>query len=95
MKIPLANYNTSTGEVSISDYTKVVWAVFLEKRYKCEVQRTEPYNGILVVFDGENNDNVVKENNVVISGDAQSGPEIVDVLNWENDVYSTVSSIAN
>ncbi len=92
MKIPLANYNNSTGEVSISDYTKVVWAIFLEKRYKCEVQRIEPYSGILVVFDGENNDNVIGENNVVICGDAQSGPEVVDVLNWENSVYSIIGS---
>jgi|LauGreDrversion4_2_1035121.scaffolds.fasta_scaffold1008992_2 hypothetical protein len=92
MKIPLAIYNNSTGEVSISDYTKVVWAIFLEKRYKCEVQRIEPYSGILVVFDGENSDNVIGENNVVICGDAQSGPEVIDVLNWENSVYSIIGS---
>jgi hypothetical protein len=93
MKTPIAKYDLVTGQVTIEDYTKVVWATIVDNRYKCEVERLQPYEGTLTIFDGQNSDVFVGETSVVIASDAQAGPEIIDVLNWNNLIYQIIGGV--
>lgn len=74
------------------DYSKVIWCAILDKRFKCEVQRTEPYNGVLVVFDSMMNDNIMYEVPVPISFDGPFGPDIVDVAQWQQMVIDAIDN---
>lgn len=90
MKIPLGTYNMETNESSCGDYNKVIWAVILDRRYKCEVQRTEPYKGCILAFDSQQNDKLIYELNVPISYNAQFGPDIVDVASWQELIIEKI-----
>lgn len=83
MKTPQATYNIEKNEADCGDYSKVLWAAILDRRYKCEVQRTEPYKGVLLAFDAQENDKLMYEVNVPISYDAKFGVDIVDVASWQ------------
>jgi len=90
MKVPLATYNIETNETNCGDYSKVIWSAILDQRYKCEVQRTEPYKGELLVFDGKENDKLIHEVQLPISYNAQFGPDIVDVAEWQDIIIQTI-----
>lgn len=84
MKKPLATYNMETNETDCGDYSRVLWSAILDRRYKCEVQRTAPYKGELLAFDSQNNDKLVYEIAVPISYNGQFSPDIVDVATWQD-----------
>ncbi len=92
MKKPLGNYDMENNESNCGDYSKVAWAAIVDNRYKCEVQRTEPYKGVLVVFDGKNNDEILHEVSVPISYNAQFGADIIDVAQWQDIAIQTIDN---
>lgn len=92
MKTPLATYNMETNESNCGDYKNVIWAAILDRRYKCEIQRTEPYKGELLVFDSQENDKLVHELKLPISYNAQFGPDIVDVAEWQDIIIQAIDS---
>lgn len=90
MKTPLGTYNMETNDSSCGDYSKVLWAVILDRRYKCEVQRLEPYKGCLLAFDSQQNDKLVYELDVPVSYNAQFGPDVVDVTSWQELIIQKI-----
>jgi len=90
MKKPLGTYNMEINESSCGDYSKVLWAAILDRRYKCEVQRTEPYKGELLAFDSQENDKLIYELNVPISYDGPFGPDIIDVASWQDLIIQKI-----
>lgn len=95
MKTPLGTYNMETNESNCGDYTKVVWAAILDRRYKCEVQRIEPYKGVAVVFDSQDDDKLLHEVEVPISYDGQFGPDILDVAIWQEILIQAIDGKTN
>lgn len=95
MKKPLATYNMETNESDCGDYSKVLWAAIMDRRYKCEVQRTEPYTGVLLAFDSKDNDKLIYELAVPISYDAKFGVDIVDVASWQDLIIEKIDENSN
>ena len=58
----------------------VVWSSTLDDKYQCEVTRTAPYTGELVMKDG---DKEILRQKVALSYDAAFGPDLADVNEWE------------
>ena len=95
MKTPQAKYNMETNESDCGDYSKVLWAAIMDRRYKCEVQRTEPYTGVLLAFDSKDNDKLIYELAVPISYDAKFGVDIVDVASWQDLIIEKIDENSN
>lgn len=95
MKTPQAKYNMETNESDCGDYSKVLWAAIMDRRYKCEVQRTEPYSGVLLAFDSKDNDKLIYELTVPISYDAKYGVDIVDVASWQDLIIEKIDENGN
>ncbi len=69
-----------------------IWARILDCQYGCEVQRTEPYKGILIIEDLVNQKLIHKEE-VHISYDARFGPDMYDAQVWSVKACNVVDSL--
>lgn len=84
MRTPKATYDLSINAVPDEHLSENAWSAILDGRYKIEVQRTEPYQGVLCVWDGKNNDKLMLEQVVGISYNAQFGPDVADLSMWQD-----------
>lgn len=75
-----------------------VWSTLLDKRYKIEVTRTSPYRGQLVIFDtylssGAPGSTVMLSKPVGLMYDALFGPDVDDVMNWQQTAIEFVDGL--
>lgn len=68
----------------------IIWMARLDDRYDVEVRRVEPYRGLLWVVE---NYEVVHQEEVTLSGDAEFGPDESDVLRWQLRALAAVKSL--
>lgn len=83
MKKPLGTYNIEINETDSRSNASLVWVAILDRRFKCEVQRTGTRQANLLVFDSKDNDKVIHETKVPLAYDAKFGPDITDVSEWQ------------
>lgn len=57
-----------------------IWQCKLDRKYDVRVERVAPYEGELVISE---NDKMLTVKQVTISHDAQFGPDINDIRDWE------------
>lgn len=63
----------------------VVWANVLDLRYAIEVVRSKPYYGSFRIFDIEDQNKLIHEEEVVIAFNAQMGPpDVSDTELWSD-----------
>lgn len=74
-------------------YEKLAWYSNLDNRYRVEVKRIKPYEGILSVYDHKNNDTEIFRELVGISYDARFGPDYADVQDWSDIAMNYVDSL--
>jgi len=92
MRTPYASYDISNNDVTDECLEKNAWSGIIDQRYKVEVQRTEPYQGILCVWDGKNNDALIFEKEVSISYNAAFGVDVADVREWQDVVCDFIDN---
>lgn len=90
MRTPKATYNLDESSVIDEHLSENAWSALLDSRYKVEVQRTEPYKGVLCIWDARNDDALMFEKEVGISYDATFGVDIVDRCLWEDIVLNFI-----
>lgn len=78
---------------SIPESKGVAWYNTLDGRYRIEVWRTIPYEGILKIFDHEKNDEEIFSKEVGIAFDARFGPDVADVDDWGNWAIEFVDTV--
>jgi hypothetical protein len=61
------------------DVDLLIWSAMFDGKYAIKVTRTAPRRGELSVAEGEN---VLHREPVELAFDAQSGPDIDDVVGW-------------
>ena len=95
MKKPLATYNIEINETDGRGDASLIWVAILDRRFKCEVQRTGTRQASLFVFDSKDNDKIIYESRVPLSYDAKFGPDIGDVAEWQEMCAKAVDDIIN
>jgi hypothetical protein len=95
MKKPLATYNIEINETDGRGDASLIWVAILDRRFKCEVQRTGTRQASLFVFDSKDNDKIIYESRVPLSYDAKFGPDIGDVGEWQEMCAKAVDDIIN
>lgn len=83
MRTPKALYNLTNNSAISEHLSENAWSAILDGRYKVEVQRTEPYKGVLCVWDARKNDTLIAEQEVGVSYDALFGADMSDVALWQ------------
>ena len=66
-----------------------IWESMLDNRYDCRVVRIGQYQGKLTVKD-TNTDQILLSEDVGLMYDAQFGPDIADVLVWQDKCIAVV-----
>ena len=95
MKKPLATYNIEINETDSRGDSLLIWVAILDRRFKCEVQRTGTRQASLFVFDSKDNDKIIYESRVSLSYDAKFGPDIGDVTEWQEMCSKAVDATVN
>jgi hypothetical protein len=88
---PLSNFQPESDEKT-EHPSSVVWARILDKRFCYEVQRKEPYKGVLVIFDSKNDYKEIFNKEVVIAFDARFGADVSDTLEWDGFVIDYIDN---
>jgi hypothetical protein len=78
-----------------SGHVDLVWGSRLDKRYQIEVQRTGYYTGQLCIFDHQEDDRLLHEEPVFLSFGALFGPDVSDVLVWQELAVTLIDKSAN
>ena len=86
MRTPKATYDFTVNEVTDERPAENAWSAILDNRFKIEVQRTEPYMGVLCIWDGKDSDKLLFEEEVPIGWDARFGPDVSDLSFWQEKV---------
>jgi hypothetical protein len=82
MKVtPKGDYTNYKDNVA-TPRNDAVWARVLDKRYAMEVHRIAPYEGKYIIFDIENDFEVIHVNDTVINYDALFGPDHFQSQEW-------------
>jgi len=76
-----SNYKDN-AKVTTHPPDKIAWSRVLDCRYGMEVKRIEPYKGLWVMYDLDNNNKILHLEEVAISYDAKFGPDALDASNW-------------
>lgn len=66
--------------------TEVIWTGTVDGRWRCEVTRKDGRQGVLAIYDTTSDDDPVRpsyEVNVDLSYGATFGPDVADVLHWQ------------
>lgn len=71
--------------------TKPIWEAELDNQYACKVTRTDNSTGVLSVIDN-NTGNELLNQTVILSYDAQFGPDYSDIGYWEELIIGVVDS---
>ena len=71
---------------------RVVWWSRVDRRYQAEVQRVDERNGRLCIFDRDNNDRLIFEEEVGLSYGATFGPDAGDVFVWRKIVLDAIDA---
>lgn len=70
----------------------LVWWTRLDSQWQVEVQRTGPYQAVLCIFDHANEDHLVHQEPVSLAYDAVVGPDMDDVMFWQEKAIGYVDS---
>ncbi len=70
---------------------KPIWEAELDNQYACKVTRTDNSTGVLSVIDN-NTGNELLNQTVILSYDAQFGPDYADIGYWEELIIGVVDS---
>lgn len=70
-----------------------IWQSKLDKHFQCEVNRTSPHEARLTVRD-EYTGTLLLNQEVTLSYDAQFGPDIADVSEWQMLCMTAVDKYA-
>ncbi len=70
----------------------IIWKSKVDEKYEVYVERDEPYNGELVIKEG---DKELTRKFVTISHDAKFGPDISDVTEWERVCIDFIDNTLN
>lgn len=71
----------------------VVWTCKLDNRYLVEVYRKDNGHAWLRVFDHDENDNLIFEQEVLLNYSAWFGPDIDDTTLWQETVLNFVDNV--
>jgi hypothetical protein len=71
-----------------NDHT--VWPSLLDGKYTVNVTRTAPYRGELTIADGTT---VLHRESVGLSYDALFGPDVTDVVSWQEIAIKVVDDL--
>jgi hypothetical protein len=74
------------------DKGRVVWRSRVDKRYQVEVQRIDERNGHLCIFDRDDNDRLIFEEEVGLSYGAIFGADADDVFIWGKIVLQAIDA---
>lgn len=66
-----------------------IWEAELDNRYACKVTRTDNSTGVLSVIDNNTGNELLNET-VTLSYDALFGPDILDIMEWENRIIAVI-----
>jgi hypothetical protein len=69
---------------------EIIWNATLDERYECKVLRNSYYSGQLQVFDNQQKKSLYDEE-VRLSFGATFGPDVLDVVEWQNKVMEIVN----
>lgn len=67
----------------------VIWDATLDNRYECSVERISEYGGNLRVFDIKTS-SVLLEEEVPLAYGAKFGPDMEDIIQWQNKVVDLI-----
>lgn len=70
----------------------IIWEAKLDDKYNIYVERVEPYKGQLVIKEG---DKELTHKFVTIAYDAQFGPDISDVEEWQRVCIDFIDNTLN
>lgn len=85
---PLADWDNDQ-----SSHPELVWWSRLDNRYQIEVHRKGERTAKLIIFDHNQNDEVLKTFDVGLSYGAIFGPDIDDVSTWQDMAVEFVDSL--
>ena len=68
---------------------KPIWEAELDNQYSCKVTRTDNSTGVLSVIDNNTGNELLNET-VNLSYDALFGPDILDIMEWENRIIAVI-----
>jgi len=88
MAKPIAPWNADQD----FSHAELVWWATLDDRYQVEVHRTGPRTGILYVFDHRDGDKELASWPVGLSFGAVLGPDIDDVVDWQNKIVDFIDN---
>ena len=87
---PLADWDNEQ-----SSNPNLVWWSRLDNRYQIEVYRKGEHEAKLVIFDHTDNDKVLMSLDVGLSYGAIFGPDVDDVMYWQEMACNFVDSLNN
>lgn len=77
-----------------SSHDKLVWWSRLDNRYQIEVHYTDEYGkGILYIFDHQDGDKKIHQEDVGLAYGALFGPDAYDVDEWRNRAEGVVDNL--
>ena len=80
------------SQESFDNEGRVVWWSRVDDRYQIEVQRIDRDNGQLCIFDRDDNDRLIFEEDVGLSYGAVIGPDAEDVFIWGKIVLDAIDA---
>lgn len=87
------DYTNYKDETVATPRNDAVWAGVLDKRYAIEIHHVDPYKGLFIIFDIQNNFKPVYFCFTTISFDATFGPDIADITRWQHDAISIIDKL--
>ena len=73
----------------------VVWWGRLDRRYQIEIHRKGERVGQMLIWDHDDNDRFMHEEEVVLAYAAIFGPDILDVIDWQNKATEIIDKLNN
>lgn len=68
----------------------IVWECTFDDKYNIYVERSEPYNGSLVIFD---DDKEIYRTSVKLMYNAAFGPDVEDINTWQDIVVNFIDNV--
>jgi hypothetical protein len=70
---------------------EIVWKSTLDDKYECIVKRSEKKCGRLIVTNTETKE-IILDKEVDLSYGAQFGPDIMDIVEWQDMIVDTIDN---
>lgn len=85
---PLANWDDDD-----SSHPDLVWWSRLDGRYQVEVHRTGSHSGVLLIFDHQDGDKLIHQEDVGLYYGAIFGPDFADVAEWQEKTIRVIDNL--